>query len=98
MNTILLTLIMLLGTTEEPTSSRESRELLDAMNFETELFASLNTITSKKVIIYDVDGDEVSTYPLESWIKNELSLDTEKEILDADLLLEYQGDLFYLKS
>lgn len=76
----------------------DHEEALSALNAEVELFKSLEELVEEQVIIVDGQGNQVATYSVDSVIKNELGIREEKTLLDADLMFEYQGDLFYLKG
>jgi hypothetical protein len=90
-------LFMSLGGNEVANNKLEN-ELIASLEVDKKLFSSIEEITSEKVRIFDLAGEEIEIFKLARIIENDLSLKQTVEIEKADLMFEYQGDLFYLKG
>ena len=95
MNAILLMLSLTLGVTE---NTETNKELLISLEAEKVLFASIEEITTEKVLLFDDNGNQLDAFTLDQLIENDLSFKQSSEIMNADLMLEYQGNLYYLKG
>jgi len=98
MNTLLLILFLGLGTEGTAASNTADPELLNSIINERSLFASIEQITEEQVHIIDLEANTVQEFGFHELIENELSVEQTIEIEKADLMLEFQGDLFYLKG
>lgn len=80
------------------TTTKLENELIASLEAEKILFSSIEEITTEAVRIFDLEGKEIEKFKLDQIIENDLSLKQTIEIEKADLMFEYQGDLFYLKG
>ncbi|MEQ8238029.1 MAG: hypothetical protein RIA69_02395 [Cyclobacteriaceae bacterium] len=98
MNTLLLMLFIALGSDEATPLNKPDTELLNSITSERRLFASIEQITKEQVHIIDLEDNTVEEFGFQELIENELSVEQTIELEKADLMLEYQGDLYYLKG
>jgi hypothetical protein len=82
----------------EVANDKLENELIASLEVDKKLFSSIDEITSETVRIFDLAGEEIEIFKLARIIENDLSLKQTVEIEKADLMFEYQGDLFYLKG
>jgi len=89
---------MVLGTNDAAINNSKEAELLNALESEKVLFASIEEITTPQIHILDMNTNNSQNFRLADLIENKLSLDQTLEFEKADLMFEYQGDLFYLRG